>query len=457
MTAIARVLYITVSGSWMRWLATIFAVAAWFITSASDPAKAQSSSFNTCFAQAVQVAVAGGGNGSFSCGGINFACTFNPGTGTETCNVSGACTGTATSTGSSNVTCGRQVATATLGQVAVQASRISLGAVQTQNQAIRDQIQRRMASPAPVRPLRFAPEQEAATTDDSPWQALAYRDPKSLPVYKAAPAATPVAPAVQYATWGQLFGDYEKRTGIVDGTDIGRKTTTGGGVGGAYATYSNVFYGGDALVLGVFGNGLSSHVSNNDGTTAKVDGGGVGVNAIYVRGAFSADTTFKADFLTIHSSAPGVPALGLTNLVVAPNLNYKFDFMPWWIEPTIGAAYTDTSWNSTATAFGFTHGHQWRVQGGARFGTSWDWNGVRVDPVLGIFAYSDVEVVGGTLASAVGTTMVPTDQGKVFGQGTGKLAFNWGGGWSSYVEGEVRGRSGVFGAAGRLGFTYAFQ
>lgn len=384
----------------------------------------------------------------------------------------GGCSGTSTSGTVSSTTGGGvvvlpngQILTgssatffASLGSIAQQTSQVSLGAVQTQIQTIRDQIQRRQAIvPGAGRPLGFATDQEQSTnSDDSPWQALAYRDSKS-PYFKAAPAAPIAAPSVQYAAWGQLFGDHERRTGFFGGADIGRTTDTGGGVGGAYATFNNVFYARDAFVIGVFGTGLSSHVWNNDGTTANVDGGGVGVNAIYISGGFSTDTTVKADFLTIASSAAGVPTLGLTNIVVAPNLNYKFDYMRYWIEPTVGASYTDTSWNGTATAFGFTHGHQWRVQGGARFGSSWDWYGVRVDPVLGLFAYSDVEVQGGTLAAAVATPLVPTDQGKVFGQLTGKLGFDWGRGWTSYVEGEVRGRNQVWGAAGRVGFAYAFQ
>lgn len=337
----------------------------------------------------------------------------------------------------------------------MQATRVALGSVQTQNQAIRDQFQKRQATtPTSGRPLGFAAEQEQAATnsDSSPWQALAYRDPKS-PVFKAPPPA----PAIQYATWGQIFGDHERRTGFVDGIDIGRTTNTGGGVGGGYATFSNVFHARDAFVIGVFGNGLSAHVSNNDGTTSNVHGAGGGVNAIYINGGFSTDATVKADFLTINSSAVGVPTLGLTNVVVAPNLNYKFETMPWWIEPTVGASYTDTSWDDTATAFGFIHGHQVRVQGGARLGNSWDWNGVRVDPVVGLFAYSDVVIHGGTLATAVGSPLVPTDEGKIFGQATGKVGLDWGRGWSSYAEAEVRGRSHVFGATGRVGATYTFQ
>jgi hypothetical protein len=153
----------------------------------------------------------------------------------------------------------------------------------------------------------------------------------------------------------------------------------------------------------------------------------------------------------------GFTGLGLTNVAVASNLNYKFEFAQWWVEPTVGASYSDESWNTTAATLGFTHGQQVRVQGGARVGgSSWDWNGVRINPVLGLFAYSDVLVHGETLATAVGPPVVPTDEGKVFVQATSKFDFDWGRGWSSYVEGDIRGRGSVFGVTGMVGVTYTF-
>jgi hypothetical protein len=71
-------------------------------------------------------------------------------------------------------------------------------------------------------------------------------------------------------------------------------------------------------------------------------------------------------------------------------------------------------------------------------------------------AYSDVEIRGGTVAAAAGGALVPTDEGKVFGQGLAKLNFIWSSNVSSYIEGEVRGREGVLGTAGRLGLRYTF-
>jgi hypothetical protein len=60
------------------------------------------------------------------------------------------------------------------------------------------------------------------------------------------------------------------------------------------------------------------------------------------------------------------------------------------------------------------------------------------------------------VAVAAGGAVVPTDEGKVFGQGIARLNFIWNANVSSYLEGEVRGREGVLGAAGRLGLRYTF-
>jgi hypothetical protein len=65
----------------------------------------------------------------------------------------------------------------------------------------------------------------------------------------------------------------------------------------------------------------------------------------------------------------------------------------------------------------------------------------------------------GTPAHIGPLVTVPTDEGKVFGQVIGKLNFDWSKdikGLSSYVEGEVRGRSGVFGTAARVGARYSW-
>ena len=270
------------------------------------------------------------------------------------------------------------------------------------------------------------------------------------------PTAPPTAPGYQFATWGQLFGDRDTRSGHISGFDIGRRTNTGGGIGGAYLIAPGVITG-DVWVFGVLGGATAADTRNNDGTTARVDGPGFGAHMLFIRGGFSTDAAFKADRFTLNTSTPDFTGLRLSNYAVSANVNYKTEFVGWWIEPTVGTIVTNTLWDASGLELGLTNGHQVRVQGGARIGSAADWNGVRVELIVGLFAYSDVVVSGGVLAVVVGNLLVPTDQNKIFGQATAKLNFDWGRGLSSYVEGEVRGRDNALGVGARLGVTYAFQ
>jgi hypothetical protein len=78
------------------------------------------------------------------------------------------------------------------------------------------------------------------------------------------------------------------------------------------------------------------------------------------------------------------------------------------------------------------------------------WNSVPVEYTVGTYAYDDVSITGGTVASAI-APLAPTDQGLVFGQLASKASFDWGKGLSSYVEAEIRGSTNIFGVAGRAG------
>jgi hypothetical protein len=199
-----------------------------------------------------------------------------------------------------------------------------------------------------------------------------------------------------------------------------------------------------------------SHVRNADASTVHIRGPSAGAYAVYVKGGFSINKTFKVDFFDLDTSLVGFTDLGITNLTLASNYSYKFDFTTWWFEPTAGMSSMWTNWNDKAHGLGFTDGKQVRLQAGARIGTSYDWGGVRVEPVLTGLVYSDVIIEGGTLSTVI-TPLVPDDEGHIFGQLIGKVGFDFGRGLSSYVEGEIRGREHVFGAAGRAGLRYLFQ
>jgi hypothetical protein len=393
---------------------------------------------------------------------VHYSCSLSPSaictgtvpgcTGNITANSSGITSNTLSCPGSSSKS--TSVATQTATAVARQASQAGLTAIQSQFTSIRDAIQRGLSRSTGAPPLGYA--------DQDSDQALGYADPKSPraanPLYMKAPPAPPPAPNYGLAVWAQGYGDFEQRWGSVGGLDFGRIARTGGVVGGIDKTFTNVFATFDALVIGVLGGDVTSGINNNDGSSSRLNGPSVGAYVIWVNGGFSIDSTFKADLLDLDQTTAGiVTPLGLTNYVSALNLYQKYDFKTWWIEPTVGVSDTRTTWNSAGQALGISDGNSFRVQGGARIGTQFLWDKVPVDATLTGLLYDDVSITGGTVATVVGGTLVPTGEGLVFGQGIGRLAFDWSSavkGLSTYVEGEVRGSSGVFGAGGRLGARY---
>ncbi len=345
-----------------------------------------------------------------------------------------------------------------LGYVGQQISQVSSTGIQQQIWGIEDRLQHKPA--ATSRPIGFADEGQASDpVIDSAFAALGYssdpRDPKS-PIIKA-PAAAEPSP-ISYSAWAQGVIDYENRTGTFDGIDIGRNTLIGGGIAAADMTIQHLTSASDAAVFGILTGDLTATVRNADGSTALVHGPSLGAYSAYVNGPFSIDGTFKTDFFALTETDAGVVTpLGLNNYVAAGNVNYKKDMGTWWFQPTAGVSYTRTVWNSESSADGFTDGTDVRVQGGARFGSGFEWAGIHFDQSLTVLAYDDVVISGGTLAVATGSPLAPTDEGKIFGQLIGRLEAQLTRNWSVNVEGEFRGSTDVYGVAGRVGATYSFN
>jgi len=232
---------------------------------------------------------------------------------------------------------------------------------------------------------------------------------------------------------------------------------------------------------------------------ATVSGPTMGAYATYFSEGFSTDVTAKFDFLTVNETfndllattggpgggsafspvAPpfiafsGAGSVNLLNSTVVGNLNYRFDLYPnFWIEPTVGFAYTNSSYGSGAAQLGLANGNLVRLQGGARFGTSILLsNGVLMTPIVTGLAYNDVVVQGGVLPTfafhavgnqAVGSVtglqgtnlLAQSDQYFMRGQGIFALNFDFGYGMSSFVQGDVYGGAHLFGAGGRAGIRY---
>jgi hypothetical protein len=119
------------------------------------------------------------------------------------------------------------------------------------------------------------------------------------------------------------------------------------------------------------------------------------------------------------------------------------------------AIYMVTRWDNAMSAL---DGHTVRVQGGVRFGQSFTYGAVTIEPTLLGLLYSDVVIEGGNINN-LGVPLAPTDEGKLFELAALKLNFDFGSGLSTSIEGEVRHGSldsgaEVVGAAGRVGLRY---
>jgi len=286
--------------------------------------------------------------------------------------------------------------------------------------------------------------------------------------------------------------------------NIDSRTSTVGFVAGADLTSRGLFFANDGLIAGVTTGYTSSELRLNTtaiptdqppaqsaglvGTgasrlNANVSGPTVGFYSTYFSGGFSTDFTAKFDFLTVDqtfndllattgaggcdcSNRPdafipfsGAGSVSLLNSTVVGNFNYRFDLYPKvWIEPTVGVQYTKSSYGSGAFLLGLADGNLFRVQGGARFGTSiFLGDRVLMTTTLTGLAYNDVVVQGGFIpvnAFNGSNLLVQADQGLMRGEGIVALNFDFGNGWSSLVQGDVYGGANLLGAGGKAGIRY---
>ncbi len=267
-------------------------------------------------------------------------------------------------------------------------------------------------------------------------------------VTKAPPRPTPASPSYFYSVWGMGSVDHEHRTGPF----VGITTNTYTAIGGADLLRIGINSSSDALLIGILGSGSRSHVNTVLGNTTTATTPAGGAYAAYINGGFSADASFIASFTRARGVEGGVAFNNrdTDSYTTSANLQYKYDLNPnWWVEPTVGWSYTQSSFN----AVGFIDGHTVRLQGGARVGTEWIYGTVKVQPTLTGIAYSDVILVG---PHPFGAAIAVIEEGKLFGKGAAKINFVWTDKFSTFVEGEVRGSNDIFGVAGRLSARYTF-
>jgi hypothetical protein len=277
-------------------------------------------------------------------------------------------------------------------------------------------------------------------------------------------------PSLVVAGWAQGLVDWERRGShtptAVGVLDTGTRTRSGTVQGGLDFTWRSSVPWLDTMVLGIVASRSSANIDINYGATGNLQGWGVGGYWMGVTGPWSVDVLAKLDYFNYVPTAglppvPGIPSdFFLTNYTAAGNLNYRIP-LGWasFIEPTVGVIYVRT--DHDMAILNLAHGELVRVQGGARVGTTWFWNGVSVLGTLKLLAYSNVSVQGITvLAPTLGGFGAglagPTDQGKLRGDVTGSLNFGLGAGYSVLAEGSVRFGTEYLATGAKLGLRKEF-
>ena len=303
---------------------------------------------------------------------------------------------------------------------------------------------------------------------------------------------------VHSAVWTYGFGGFERRTAEFPTTfqavahpvepetvTVLSKTEMWGVVAGADLTFPNMVPGGGTLITGMLTGYTTSSVDvsaistsptpNNPGTSSSIthirlSGPSAGAYATVFQGPVSADLTFKADFLDINDNFflalgccipphlnSGTVSAHVDNLSAIGNLNYRFALSPSaWVEPTAGFNYTYSLYDNAAQAMGLASGYVLRLQDGARLGWDFLWHDVHITPTITGLLYDDVTVTGGPIVNAafVGGQLLPSDEGKLRGEGILAVNLDFGKGLSSFVSGAIYGGEDLFGGGGTAGFRY---
>lgn len=339
-----------------------------------------------------------------------------------------------------------------------------------------------------------------------PQQTLeAYRAPRPQAAlsygYKDTPEPYADAALASNAVWAEGYGEYEFHSNLNPGNinNPNRNQYTAGLMSGIDRTFRDPeLLGGGSLQLGLLGgyNNTSSVFSTSpDGQGSKQsdDGGFIGAYGTYTLNRLALDFLVKNDFYN-HNQTASCPAgyqsvnsqgaqvlreLGLisqaggngsisggpinasgdiaeNNLNVLSNVYYRFDIGDgYWLEPTAGFRYTNTTYGDNAALFGLENGELWRIQGGARIGTGGVTNGYMWSASLLGLLYEDVSIRGYiTPDTAFYSGPATVDQGKLRALGQLFGTVTDGLGWNYWALFELRGGEDVFAVGGKIGVRY---
>lgn len=303
-------------------------------------------------------------------------------------------------------------------------------------------------------------------------EALGYavqrRPTDAFAALKAPPPA--VGPTVRPAVWVKGWGDYVDQNattainfgGQIFPQDLSFRQRSGGALAGADALIKNVTSADDALLLGGLLGYTNSHVDLKASPASQAyDGGSLGVYATYLKGNWFTDLMFKTDLLNVSINGGGINQKDdVINYDLSTNIGYKFDLTSKsYIEPTAGIEYVSSKFSGTtafsATTIALNDGDATRGRIGARVGTEFLVNGVRIEPSLLGYVYSIFSQTGNSLVFGSTGITLPSDAGKVRGEIQAAVNFfNLSNGVSGFVRADTRFGDNLTAGGVRIGLRY---
>lgn len=363
------------------------------------------------------------------------------------------------------------------------------------------------------------PMRQGETRPDGPgFEEVTQGSGETTPTLFGAPI--PITPDVAFGAWIEGYGDYERRNAAGDayvttgpgvaktfvplrvsahsqsssyGLQLGLDFTTRGVLRPNDGLIAGLLIGGARTDFELRTQSLSSDYFLVDHGSSRVQasltGGSGGVYLTYFDGPFSADFIAKTDafilsanfseFIAFAPNAIGsdgrpiyapaarlypyspVDPLPVVDVNLAGDVNYRFPLAgaSLWVEPTFGVQYTTTMYDWRGVRMGLADGQQVRLQGGARLGYGLSLGAMPATLTVTGLVFDDVLVSGGFIKSLAfngGNFLAQSNEGQARGRGIVALNFDHGEGLASYIQGEVRGGSGLFGAGGKAGVRYSW-
>jgi outer membrane autotransporter protein len=221
----------------------------------------------------------------------------------------------------------------------------------------------------------------------------------------------------------------------------------------------------DGLILGVMGGYTLADVRlNRSAGQQDFAGGTVGAYGTYLNGPWFVDALFKVDLLGLDIAAPGIrQTANLQNYNFTTNVGYRIPLdNNFYVEPTAGLEYVSTSFDRqtrlTSTTLPLRDGDALRGRIGARVGTEWVQNDIRIEPSLTGYVYS-VLTENNSLGAFNGISGVTglREEGRVRGEIQASVNFfNLKTGLSGFIRGDFRVGDDLIGGGGRAGVRYQF-